>query len=266
MARWDKRRGRSPGILPRASLLAAAMVLVAIMEVSRPLAAEQGNLLVNGELSSESSRDAGRLPAGWKAFASPGCGSRFVARGVSGAPAEVEISNSEPNEASLSQSITLEAGWYRLSGEVRTEEVSRHSGAYLYIAPEDSVLSLTTGPVRGTQGWRRIALLFKTAVEKRPIVVGCRLGLPTLPATGTAVFRNLSLVRVEPSSTAASAQDIDRLWAVDVKAKLSLPILEIRPGLAHSLLGPLGGWGVAGFFGLLIALAIAGWRALANDF
>ena len=246
--------------LPFASgawLMVLALALTAMPKICRAAPSQENNLLVNGDLSKQGQAS---LPLGWKASALPGCGSRFDWRGDQTAPAEVEISNSEPNEARLTQAVNLEAGAYRLGAEVRTQEVSNHSGAYLSIGPENSALSLTTSPVRGSRNWRRVELLFRTASERRGIVVGCRLGLPNLPATGTAFFRGLSLVRLRDPSNPSIYQDIDRLWQIDLQAK-SLGPGTAAWGAAHSMLGL---WGVAGFFGLLIMLALLGWRLLAE--
>ena len=234
-------------------LMLAAMVCIAMPAICRGEVPQQNNLLVNGDLSQEA---PGRLPLGWKTFALPGCGSRFDWRNDPTTGAEIEIRNSQPNEARITQAVTLEPGSYRLSAEVRTEEVSKHSGAFLYIAPENNLLSLTTSPTRGTRNWRRIDLLFRTITEHRGIVVGCRLGLPDSPATGTALFRGLSLIRVSGPSEAPAYADIDRLWQIDTKAKpLGLGIPSW--GTTRSTLGF---WGVGGFFGLLIFIALIGWR------
>lgn len=236
-------------ISPILSLIVSATMFL----TSGARAADNDNLLVNGDFALEQNG----LPSGWKTFALPGCGSRFAWRNDHGAAPELEINNSEPNESTIAQSIILDPGWYRLSAEVRTEDVSKRGGAYLYLAPQDASISLTTSPVRGSKDWRKLQLLFKTAIEKRALVIGCRLGLPNGPATGAAFFRGLSLVRVIDPPNAAAFQDIDRLWQMDLAA--TAPRGPASWATTHSLLGR---WGVAALFGLLILTALSSWRLL----
>jgi hypothetical protein len=226
-------------------------------------AAEGGNLLVNGDLARAA---PGGLPSGWSTSALPGCGMRFVWSKDPQAPAQVGIIDSEPNVASIWQSMALKPGWYRFTGEIRTEDVSKRSGAYLYLKAEAALMELTSRPVRGTKDWRKIDLAFKISVDGHRFELGGKLGQSEGPSTGAAYFRALSLSSVSDSGNRGAFTDVDAMWRGDPQSKsllpgFYLPVLAGGPARFPTL-ARSGGWGVAGLFASLILLAFAGWRSL----
>jgi hypothetical protein len=228
----------------------------------RAWAAEGENLLANGDLALAQ----GGLPSGWNTSALPGCGMRFVWSKDPQAPAQVGIIDSEPNVATIWQAMALKPGLYRLTGEIRTEDVSKRSGAFLYLKAATASMELTSRPVRGTKDWRKIDLAFKISVDGHKFELGGKLGQSDSPSTGAAYFRALSLMTVGDGGHLGAFSDVDAMWRPNPASKSPVPSFYLPAVGAGSVrfarLARLGRWGVAGLFASLLLIAGAGWWAL----
>src|SRR5712672_801670 len=115
-----KRTPQSPLGAIRFSILLGAIVAALMMSASRSSAAE--NLLKNGDFSIGS----GDQPDIWRTEAWINKPESFETHWTNAAApgvSELEVNNIEANDGRWMQSLTLPAGWYELSAEVRTENV-----------------------------------------------------------------------------------------------------------------------------------------------
>src|SRR5208282_5026658 len=127
------------------------------------------NALINGDFA----KLHDKLPVGWRVSGMPG--SMRVEQQPSALP-ELEIASAEPAAAGLVQRVYLDDGWYRLDGEVRTEQVGA-SGAGAQIRMEIQNRKAVPGPeIHGNHRWQTIEVYFKMDHWDSQATVACILG------------------------------------------------------------------------------------------
>ncbi len=163
------------------------------------------SLLLNGHLTSGS----GNAPDGWKSsgFRNDPAVTTYSWIHSAGAPGELEISSTKPNDACWSQNVHLPAGWYRISASIRAEGVSSGAvGANLSIL-EDGIIS---EELRGTTDWQAVDFHLKVGEAGADVLIACRLGELSNLNTGKAFCRGLQAVKVDaPPAGAKHIYDLD---------------------------------------------------------
>ncbi len=179
----------------RFAILAGASLLSGLL-LAAPVLADS-NLLRNPNLE----QGSGDQPSAWRTQRlTPGGGSFAWARKPK-LDSELQITNSNFDIAQWSQPITLQPGWYRLTGEVE----SHGDGArpILGVGVSHSVKGWSSSgtPVPTLGGFYFGEFYFKVE-ETREVRVVCRLS-----GRGSAQFRHLALtkMRAAPGSGALQA-------------------------------------------------------------
>ena len=156
-----------------------------------------------------------------------------------GAPGELEVDNLQANDGRWMQPLSLGPGWYQLSADIRTENVStKEDGASISIM-EDGIMS---PEIRGTTGWQRVSLYLKVSGKGADVDVALRVGGFASLNTGRAFFRNATLVAVD---------------ALPAKAAPTFDLASIRKEAAPVPLGKH--WSMVLTVAALIAIACLGW-------
>jgi dolichyl-phosphate-mannose-protein mannosyltransferase len=214
----------------------AATVALLFLFLSPSTCVAAQNLLLNSDLSkgSENSPDAWRTEA-W--ISSPDTTQyRWIRNGEGGA--ELEVYNLKPNDARWVQTLTLPAGWYYFSAEVRTEKVGGNIGANISVT-EDGIIS---PDVRADSGWRKVGFWLKVGRHGAELIVALRLGGFSSLNTGRAFFRNPAVVSVAAPSPADT------------------PAFDLAGVRKASASPPLGSpWDLAATFAVLAGIAVLGW-------
>ncbi len=130
------RREAQPGLsgpIPVGALARAVCplaLLAVIAACSRNTGGTTGqDVVVNGDLSAGSNGK----PDGWTTRAYQLQLAAFDWQRPPGAPAELVVINSKPNDAYWLQAIHLGAGWYHFTAEMRAENVGGSAGATLCV-------------------------------------------------------------------------------------------------------------------------------------
>jgi hypothetical protein len=233
------------------------IVVYALGHASIACAADGGNLLANADLAIV--KDG--WPARWRRFILDGCAARFRWSSPAGGSPEFMITNSDPVEAGVKQTLYLRPGWYRASADIRTEKVgARGRGAYLCIraATTHHSVEVASPDLRGTTGWRTVGFYFKAGPLSAELNFVCQLGDEDRNNTGTAWFRNIKLVRLEELPPRQRGFDLDRFWGPDLR-RLAID----RQFETWLITYPRGSrWSALAVFASLIAVAACGWRSL----
>ena len=222
----------------------AVLALGALGASSAPSAATPQNLLNNGNLT----RGSGNSCDGWRTDAwilSPTATSFSWIAPAEGHPGQLEIATTHDNDARWAQTLSLSAGWYRISVWARSEDVlSFFTGANISVL-EDGIVS---GDLRGTQPWQELVLYLKIPPYGADIDVALRLGGYMNLTRGRAFFHDPQVVRIAaPPAGAAHVYDLG----------------EIRKSEAG---GPIGSrWTLYATYLVLAAAAFAGWRMFMID-
>ena len=152
-------------------------------------------LLYNGDFSIQT--ESAPLPAGWELTAY-----QNDADGVSASVAnedghtQIVLTNHVANDSRVIQEVTVAPNKiYRLSAEIRTSDVENGTGANLSIDnyPIDGTFCYSEN-LFGSDAWRTVQLYFRTGAEQTKVAVALRLGGYGTTATGTAEYRNVSLM------------------------------------------------------------------------
>jgi len=165
--------------------------LAAVVAPRRAIAADQKNLLLNGDFA-KGSEDQPDL---WRTEAWIQKPDAFQAHWHSypDKPNELEVDNLQADDARWMQSLTLQPGWYEISVDVRTENVGdKETGASISVM-EDGIMS---ADIHGTTDWQRVKLYLKVGGHGADIDVALRVGGFGSLNTGTAFFRNATLFEI----------------------------------------------------------------------
>jgi hypothetical protein len=161
-------------------------------------------------------------------------------------PAELEVNTLHDNDARWVQTITLSQGWYYLSVQARTENVSKYFvGATISIL-EDGIMS---ADLKETHDWQRIGLYLRVGPQGGDVDVALRLGGYMNLTRGRALFRDASVIRVAgPPAGELHVFDLEQIRKSEVA-------------------GPIGQtWSLVAVFLVLFAWAAAGWWAFGTTF
>lgn len=233
------RPGRGPfGFASATSILLALAVCIAAR------AAAGTELLLNGNLA----KGSGGQPDEWRTEAwinDPAACSFHWTHPPAGGPGELEVEAVKADDARWMQSLSLGAGFYYFSAEIRTEQVGQQDNGANISVMEDGIMS---SDLKGTTGWTRVGFYLKVGSKGADIDVALRLGGYGSLNTGRAFFRNASALRID--SLPAGAQPVYDLEAIR-KAAEPVPV-----GSPISL--------AATFLGLAM-VAWLGWRMIAQQ-
>ncbi|MEA5047669.1 MAG: glycosyltransferase family 39 protein [Eubacteriales bacterium] len=194
--------------------LLAILLLLCVVLVPAAAFAEEGDvisgeeLLYNGDFSVHS--ESASLPAGWElsAYQSDESSVGTVTSEDENGDAVIMLTNLVANDARICQNVAVSPDTvYRLSAEIRTNEVEGGTGANLSIDnyAADGTYCYSEN-LFGSDAWRTVNLYFRTGAEQSSVNVALRLGGYGTTAKGTAEFRHVSLLEV--TSTEAVIVDL----------------------------------------------------------
>lgn len=235
---------RSWQTLASTQLLCLLLAIAFICAVrSANLADPADNLLNNGSFT----RGSGNSVDGWRIDAwilTPGTTDYGWVRPQNNQPAAVELFSRGENDARWVQQLSLKAGWYYISAEVKVQNVpSFKVGANVSVL-EDSIMSAS---ITGSHHWQRIGLYLKIGAHGADVDIALRLGGYGSLTRGQAFFRNASVVKI-PAPPAATHHVFD-LSAIR-KAETPPPIGQP--------------WTLVATFALLAGVAVVGWRLMSQ--
>ncbi len=217
----------------RAILLGAALCAA----LPRP-AWSADNLLANPDLT----KGAGNSPDAWQSQAwqeGPEY-STYQWTHEEGKPGELSVTNLKPNDARWAQSLSLTAGWYHFSADLRARNVGNNAtGASLSIM-EDSI---TSPDLKGTTGWQQVGFYLKVGPKGADLELACRVGGFGSLNTGTVSCRNIRMERVAaPPNGAQSLFDLEKIRKESAEVPIGSP------------------WTLVATFLFLIGVSAFGWR------
>ena len=218
--------------------LALICAVVSLVSVRSPAQAQKpASVVLNGDLA----HGAGNSPDNWRTESwdqKPEVSS-YVWKHPSEGQGELQVNNSQPNDARWTQSLELGPGWYRFETDLRTENVgTSQTGASISVM-EDGI---TSEDIKGTADWQRVGFYLKVGPRGADIDLALRLGGYSSLNTGRAFFRKVTA---------------DHVAAPPASAKFQYDLDNIRKQGAGQPIGSL--WTLIAAFVLLAAMAIFGW-------
>jgi len=243
-------------IFSKRAIVIPALIVTAILSCAMAYSDDNGtapnNLLVNGDLTS----GKGVFPSGWKSWGFE-CFARFKWMHDLNGPTEMAVTNLAGTEVGIEQSIKLRPGWYYLSAELSTSEVSGDgAGGQLCIRPAKQDAFLGTDPTRGNTPWRKVGFYFRSLADGGEVIVICRFGQVGKENAGTLHVRNFSLVPAQRPRPGAPQYDLERVTAIDLA-----PFAQVIEAQRRLLYRPRGSyWSVILVCGLICAVIALGWR------
>jgi len=176
----------------RYALVACAAAILMIAATLSARTATEANLIFNGDLTKGSEQQ----PDDWRTEAWVNEPAAFAYAWIhpqNEAPGQLEVNAIKPNDARWMQSLTLAAGWYHFSAEVRTENVgTKQTGATISIM-EDGAMS---PDIRGTTGWQTVGLYLQVGASGADVEVALRVGGYGSLNSGRAFFRKVHAEKV----------------------------------------------------------------------
>ncbi len=188
-------------------LLRAALALMLILSLGIAAAAEEENLLQNGDFSQLS----GELPEHWRKdmwLSDAGVSLLYADEdGYEGGC--VTVVNVDANDARFSQTVDVEPdSIYRLSGMIRATDCDTDGyGANLSV---EDVFVYTDALFETYGGWKYVELYGRTGPDQTELTVFGRVGGYGTLSRGAASFDNLSLVRVDEAPDTVFVYDLFR--------------------------------------------------------
>ncbi|HEY2526304.1 MAG TPA: hypothetical protein VGI29_14670 [Candidatus Binataceae bacterium] len=234
----------APAMSPGGSTHAtAAATSSPVSSAAGPEAPAGPNLLSNGDFATGS----GKSPDHWRTGGwneSPAV-TAYDWLHSPGSEPELAVSNIQPNDARWLQTMTLDAGWYYVGAEVRTEDVPANAAGASVSLDEDSVNSPA---LHGTAEWHRLGLYLKIGAHGADIDVALRLGGFGSLNTGRAFFRSARVVKLDAlPANAGPAFDLSAVRRASVAPPIGRP------------------WTLVAVFVLLAIAAAVGWRIHGGD-
>jgi len=234
----------APAMSPGGSTYATAGATPSpVSSVAGPESPAGPNLLSNGDFATGS----GKSPDHWRTGGwneSPAV-TAYDWLHSPGSEPELAVSNIQPNDARWLQTMTLDAGWYYVGAEVRTEDVPADAAGASVSLDEGSVNS---PPLHGTAEWHWLGLYLKIGARGADIDVALRLGGFGSLNTGRAFFRNARVVKLDAlPASAGPAFDLSAVRRASVTPPIGRP------------------WTLVAVFVLLAIAAAAGWRIYGGD-
>jgi dolichyl-phosphate-mannose-protein mannosyltransferase len=229
----------------RALLLCAVLLCATHASVFAPrnAAAAEKNLLQNGDFA-KGSEDQPDL---WRTEAWVNSPDAFQTHwhSYTDKPCELEVDNLKPNDGRWMQPLTVPPGWYRISVDIRTEDVgAKETGATISVM-EDGIMS---PDIHGTAGWQHETVYLKVGGHGADVDVALRVGGFGSLNTGKAFFRNASMVAIAaPPPNATPTYDLQVIRQQSAPVPIGSPISLVFT------------------YVLLAGLAWAGWRIYGDD-
>jgi dolichyl-phosphate-mannose-protein mannosyltransferase len=218
-------------------------MLAAISTPHRAFAADQKNLLLNGDFK-KGSEDQ---PDSWRTEAWINNPESFQTHwhSYTDKPSEMEVDNLKANDGRWMQPLTVPPGWYQLSADVRTENVgAKESGASISVM-EDGIMS---ADIHGTTDWQRVTLYLKVGGHGADIDVALRVGGFGSLNSGKAFFRNASLIAIDaPPPSATPTYDLNVIRQQAAPVPIGSPFSMVFT------------------FAMLAGIAWVGWRIYGDD-
>lgn len=222
----------APRLFRAAWLVFAAVALcIGLACTCRAEAAnDKGQYLLNRKFMTGS----GDQPDDWRTQAWVDSPSAVAYRWIPPAAARgqgvMEVENLQANDARWLQTITLGAGWYRFSVEIRTENVPRRGVGATMSVMDDGIMSRD---ISETTGWTRAGFYLRVGKRGADIDVALRLGGYDSLNTGRAFFRNASVVEVAaPPAGAWPAFDLTQIRKAMTPAASGSPLSLMATFLA----------------------------------
>ncbi len=216
-------------------LLAVATIIATASICSPALAIE--DLLTNGDFSAGHNN----LPSEWHTRVGLPWTDYTWTPPTNSDPGQVEMDNHLLGDARWAQEVYLRPGWYYISGEIKSENVSlKGTGAFVALADEN----VGSSEALGNTDWRRLGFYLEIGKGGAWVNIVLRFGDFWDFNDGKAWFRGVSVVPVE-----APSEDTQGVYHLD----------QVRRSLSGS---PL--WLVTSFV-LLAVFAIVGWRLCVPD-
>ncbi len=135
------------------------------------------------------------------------------------------IRNFTENDARLCYTIKVKSNtYYALCCDIKTENVEGGQGANVSV--RDCLAA--SEPLFGTQDWQRVSLTGKTGKKQKEMTICVRVGGYAALSSGTAWFKNVSLIETEKT---ADAQDFSPAQANEAE--------ESAKGEGKTLFGPV---------------------------
>ncbi len=230
---------------PRTILLALAIFVSSLPSSVVTRAFAGNNLLHNSRLDQGSKGQ----PSDWSSERLRKTEGTFAWVHEPGSPGELQIVNRGFDLARWSQSLGLEPGWYRLTGEVETT-VARNGAARALLGVSQS--GTASGWNSAGESCRSTGeFYFKVTNDTRQVEIVC-----SLTGTGSALFRNLQLTRIAGLPPPNAAQmDFGELWDRRRQHELEVHAKPFKP--------PTGSiWTEVALMAALAAICAWSWRAL----
>ena len=220
-------------------LLAALAAIGTLVLAAPSRAPAENNLLLNGDLS----KGSGPQPDNWRTEAwinDPKAWHYDWTHPAEGGAGQLEVENLQPDDARWMESLSLSAGWYYASAEIRTDNVgANETGATISIM-DDGIMS---PDIRGTTGWQTVGLYMKVGADGADVDVALRVGGFGSLNKGRAFFRNAKLVKIEgPPAGATPTYDLAAIRNESQGGPVGSPITLVAA------------------FAVLGAVAFYGWR------
>lgn len=225
------------------SSLKSSSILLLVLLFGTGAGTVDENLLHNGELREGTLNG----PAHWRTESLRHDSKTFSWSRPAGVPGELQISSGKDSMARWSQTVNLAPGWYRLSGELRTENIDPEQGnAQIGVYASGIIWGLPIKMTRSSD-WKKGVFYFKIGTPRElPIV--CLL----VASRGTAHFRSIVLTR-----TSTPPREADQ---IDLEAKFARLEQFRRRTLPQSFQQPTGSpWTVPAAILILVAITLSGW-------
>ncbi|HYA34663.1 MAG TPA: hypothetical protein VEF03_03540, partial [Candidatus Binataceae bacterium] len=124
-------------------------------------------------------------------------------------PGELTVVATKENDARYMQTLSLGAGWYHLTVEIRTENVGNEKTGATISVMEDGISSID---LKGTKDWTPVGLYLKVGSKGADVDVALRVGGYGSLNTGTAHFRKASAVKIDaPPANADHTYDLEQI-------------------------------------------------------
>ncbi len=186
-------------------LVALCALVILLFETAPALALDGENLLYNSDFSATSADQD--LPSGWYYEAwFPEASAAYLEQDGDGGR-YVVIENLEPNDARVSQLVTVEPDtYYRITCEILADGIEGDAGATVSVT--DTYAS--SEPIYLTDGFTPVELVGRTGPEQTELVLSLRVGGYGALSSGVAMFRNVSMqIEPNPPADAASFEKLD---------------------------------------------------------
>ncbi len=224
------------------SVKSSSLLLVALLLCTGAGTADE-NLLHNGDLR-EGTLDR---PAYWRAESLRHDSKTFLWSHPPVSPSELQITGAKADMARWSQTVNLAPGWYRLSGELRTENVNPEQGNTMIGVDASGKTWGLPIKVTSSSDWNSGALYFKIGTLGELQIV-CVLDA----SPGTVHFRRILLTKASAPPREADQLDLEAIFAErEQRERRAIPRPFARPSGSP--------WTMLSTILVLAAITLLGW-------